>query len=63
LNLVTAHTRSKICDLPALVADRYFAACAFVIATRLAIDSSIDHRDPETPAHQHRRAAQPDLVR
>jgi hypothetical protein len=32
-----------------------------VIALRLAIVSSIDPGDPDTPAHQHRHAAQPYL--
>ena len=37
--------------------DRYRVACAFVIAIRVAIDSSIQQGDPETPTHQRRHAA------
>jgi hypothetical protein len=58
LNPVTAHTTSKISDFAALDLDRYFTACAFVIALRVAIDSSIGPGEPETPKHQ-RRHAQP----
>lgn len=49
---------SKISDLPALVADRYFAACALVIALPFTIDSSIGQDEPRTTAHKRRHAAQ-----
>jgi len=57
LNPVTAHTASRISDLPALVADRYFAAGALVIALRLAIDRSIGQDEPRTTTRERRHAA------
>ena len=48
---------SRTSDFTAREPDRYRVACAFVIALRVAIDSSINQGDPDTPTHQRRHAA------